>query len=519
MIRKTSLNKHFSLRECIIISFLLFAVALSIRLVNFNAMGRTWDEPAYVETAYKYIQLLKQNNFSDPFWYEQSDHPPLARYLFAAVSSFDIKNFDVKGQPVYYYNYTFARLISTILSCISVIFVFLIGYIFFNKFIGIISALVFSLIPFFIGFAHTATLEALIMFTYTGSLFFFLMYLEKRSRIFLALTGFFTGLAMLTKLTNIYVFVTIIIVYLFFNFSSFRDFKIKKVLIDTGIIGVICFLTTFVLWPMGWFHLKDVWAVQETMRFSANTSIPEVFFGRLLLVPVIYYPIMFLITTPLMLILLGIIGMLKVDKSRNWVGIAIIFWFIIPFSQTFYHMRQHGVRYIIEIYAPFALLCGLGFEYFVTRFTNTTILKSLMFLPILGYLLLIFVRISPYYLDYFNEVVGGNNYVYSKRLFQMGWWGQGIYEAATYISSHSSRHVTVALNGSQPMLVMPFYNNLTVVDYKKYHNADYVIVPYFDIVRLGFDERNLSADYRVVYIVHVDKAGLVKVYKRNPVVE
>lgn len=514
MILKTRYHSHFSLPQCIVLSVLLFAIALAVRLVNFNAMGRTWDEPAYVETAYKYVLLVKQHNFSDPFWYEQSDHPPLARYLFASVSTFDIKYFNSKNTPVYYYNYTYARLTSTILSCLSVVLVFLIGYYFYSEFIGVVSGLIFSLIPFFVGFAHTATLEALIMFTYTATLFFFLLYLKQKVRKFLILTGIFFGLSMLTKLTNVFAGVTMVIIYLYFNYIRLKSFDIKNVCFDFGIIGIVSFATVFTLWPMGVFHIAQVWEVQQTMRFSTNTAIPEVFFGRLLLVPFFYYPIMFLVTTPLMLLLLCSIGILRIDKSRNWIGIALILWFLIPFSQSLYHMRQHGVRYIIEIYAPFALLCGLGFEYFVSRFAKRTFLKSIMLIPVLLYLVLILVKISPYYLDYFNEVVGGNNFVYKNKLFQMGWWGQGIYEAASYISSHTNEKVTVALNGTQPTLVMPYYKNLTVVDYNKFKNADYVIVPYFDTVRLGFDEQKLLSSYHVVYVVHIDKAALVKVYKR-----
>lgn len=492
----------------------IFIFSLLIRLWNFNGMGRTWDEASYVEVAYKYVQLVQNNNFSDPFWYIQSDHPPLARYLFAAVSKFDIEKFDKFGNPIYFYNFTFARLVSTILSCISAIFIFLIGSKFFSRFIGIISAVIFSLIPFFLGFSHTGTLEALIMFTYTGSLYFFLKFLSDKRKISLILTGIFLGLGLLTKFTNIFILVTFIAVYLVWYIYNKKKAKASQIIYHLLLIIFVALITSFVLWPMAWLHLPDIWKVQNAMRFSSNLSIPEDFFGKLMLVPVPYYPIMFLITTPLTLLTLSLIGVLGIDKKRTWIGLSILIWFLIPFFQTFYHFRQHGVRYIIEIYAPFTLLCGIGFDYFVSRYTKKILIKTILFIPIVIYLFIILLKITPYYLDYFNEVVGGNNYVYKHKLFQMGWWGQGIGEATFYISNHERNTVTVAVDGQQPMGTMPRLKNIKIVDLNSNRNADYIIVPYFNIVRLGFKEEELFGKYKVVYVVHIDRAELVKVYKK-----
>ena len=86
---------------------LIFLFALAIRLWNFNAMGRTWDEASYVEVAYKYVQLIEEGNFTDRFWYIQSDHPPLARYIYAALSSFDIQK---KMNMVFQFTITIIRL-------------------------------------------------------------------------------------------------------------------------------------------------------------------------------------------------------------------------------------------------------------------------------------------------------------------------------------------------------------------------------------------------------------------------
>jgi hypothetical protein len=208
------------------------------------------------------------------------------------------------------------------------------------------------------------------------------------------------------------------------------------------------------------------------------------------------------------------LGAIKIDKKRTFISLSILIWFLFPFLQSFYTFKQHGVRYIIEIYAPFAILCALGLEYLEKWFKNIRQAGYIMLAFVSFYMVLTLQKVAPYYLDYFNEVVGGNNYVYQHRLFQMGWWGQGIFEAANYISEHEVSKVTVAVNGAQPAGVMPDLKNIKLVYYDKDKLTDYVIVPYFDVVRIGFDESALYGKYKVVYIVRVAKAELVRVYKK-----
>ncbi len=494
---------------------LIFLFSLAVRLWNFNAMGRTWDEASYVEVAYKYVQLVGQNNFSDRFWYIQSDHPPLARYMYAALSSFDIQKKDPNGIPTYYYNYTFARLASTLLSCFAIVLIFLLGNRFFSRFIGTSAGIIFALNPFFLGFSHIATLEALIMATYTASLYFFLLYLDSKSQRYKILTGVFLGLALLTKITNLWIIVTITLIY----FLQFISKPTKQTVVQSGkelaAIISIAIVVTIILWPMAWLHLDDIWAVQQTMRFSSHLSIPERFFGKLVLVPVFYYPMMFLITTPLLLLILGCIGALRIDKKRTLISLGIVVWFVIPFFQTFYHMRQHGIRYIIEVIAPFSLLAAIGLGYITNFFSKKFLAKVLSIVIVSMYLFIQLQAVTPYYIDYFNEVVGGNRNVYDKQLFQMGWWGEGIGEATYYIHNKEKRNVTVAIEGAQPEGVMPKLKNITAVYYQKDTQADYIIVPYFNIVRLGFVEQEILQKYHVVHSVYVGGAPFVKIYKRN----
>lgn len=496
---------------------LIFLVAIGVRISTLNDMGLTWDEPAYVSTGYKYVQLIRDRNFSDPFWYELADHPPLIRYVYGFAGMLDIKS-EHAGIAQYHYSFTFARLVSALLGSLSAVFIVLIGYEYFSKFIGFSSGLIFSLIPFFVGLSQLATLESFMMFFFTGAVYFCLRFLKTGAVGTGVVTGIFAGMSLLVKQSNVIIFPLIACFgVLHFFFQERKSVKSARAyVVGFLIIGVSALLSVFLLWPMPFFHMKETWAVQQTMWVDAvKLPPPEVFFGRLMLVPFPYYIVMFLITTPILILLLSFLGFIHVDKKRNFISFAILIWLLFPFLQSFYAFKQHGVRYIIEIYAPFAILCGLGISYVSQWFGKGRIVKPSILAVVVVYLFLILLKVKPYYLDYFNEAVGGNKNVYEKKLFQMGWWGQGIGEAAYYISRSEGKNVTVAVDGGQPMIVMPNLKNISAVDYNTNKNADYVIVPYFNVARLWFPEHELIGKYEVVHTVTVDSVPLVKVYKKK----
>lgn len=496
------------------IALIIFLTAFIIRIITLGGMGRTWDEVAYVRQGYHYVELARKFNFSDPFWYELSDHPPLIRYVYGLVSTLNYIGYDDTGFPQFDYNYFFPRLISIILGSLSAVLVFLFGFKHFSKYIGITSGLIFALIPFFVGLSQLATLESFIMLFFTAGVYFFIDTLYEPSRKNIILTGVFTGLAFLTKQSNIILIPLLMLLSFVFIKYINKKLKIKKAGKILVLVLVISLLTIFILWPMPFFHITNFINVQKTMWVDGvKLPPPELFFGKVVLVPFFYYVVMFAITTPLLLLILSIFG-IKVSLQKKGVFLIVLAWFLFPFLQSFYTFRQHGVRYIIQLYAPFAILCGIGLDninYFLKKYEKIKII-NLGIVTI--YLLISLKTVTPYYLDYFNELVGGTKTVYDHRLFQLGWWGEGVGPATEYISRLENKKVNVAIDGYQPMYVMPTKKNITPILFDKNRTSDYVIVPYFNIVRLGFDENFVKAHYKFIHAIYVDGAPFVKIYKK-----
>jgi hypothetical protein len=206
---------------------------------------------------------------------------------------------------------------------------------------------------------------------------------------------------------------------------------------------------------------------------------------------------------------------------KKWVPYTFIIWFLFPFAQSFYPWRVHGVRYIIEIYAPLSIIAGAGLAYVVEKLKGGVRLRIFSIVLVATYMCLIILQIKPYYLDYFNELVGGTRGVYNHGYFELGWWGQGLREAGYYLQDNAKKNSSIALFIS-PLHVFPPINNqkLIFIDPNKgvYNNQvkyDYVVVNYFHVLREGFDDSKIKQDYKLIHQVKVDGAPLVDIYSKK----
>lgn len=527
---------------------LVFLFAIILRLWNLNEMGRVWDEPFYVGQGYAFVEFIKARDFSNKIWYSHPDPPPLAKILFGISQHLSPTTLDAKNEVDLPYNLTFPRLVSVFFAGLSVVIILLIGWEYFSPSIGISAGAIFATLPFFLGLSQVATIESTLMFFFTISMYSFLKFLDKPSLTRSIIAGIFAGFALLTKFTNALLFIIFAWIFLIWFLKSKKKID-KQLLIGTLCIPFVSFMTFVLVWPMPWFHLDYIIPYIYHLRITQNVlPVPEVFFGNLVLVPKVYYFVYFLITTPgvfLLLFILGLIAILKVAKlsfphyksdnlycamrnhmktffllalpSKNARKIffcyTLIIWFCIPFLQSFYAYKQHGVRYIIQIYAPLSLISAIGLDFAIKRFSSIKA-RIVILVGLAFYIILTLKSISPYYLDYFNEVVGGTKKVYKKKLFQMGWWGQGIKEGALYIEKKAPAGSIVAIALS-PSHVMPTMPQFTIKNYKQNELYDYVIVNYYNVLREGFDDSEIKKYYNVVYEVNADGAKLATVYKHK----
>ena len=511
---------------------LIFVFSLIIRLSTLNEMGRTWDEGTYVSWGYNLVNLAKNGDFSNPYWYANPGFPPVSRYVYGIASYFDVNRYDSKGDPVFNYDLTFTRLVSAILTSLTAVMIILLGWKYFSPLVGALGGMIFAMLPLSVAYGQIATLESFILFFFTGTVMYFFNFLSDFSKKNIILTGIFLGLALGVKYTNFLLFPLLILLLVnwFVHNDKNRDyFKAVKAILS---IFAIALLTFFVIWPMPFFHIREVIEYNYSLRVATNKyPSVEVFFGRVMHVPVFYFFVQFLITAPIFALSVFFIGAKRISdlaknklpvkkfpflnrKENKWILYALIFWFCFPFIQSFYNLRVQGIRYIIEIYAPFSLICAIGLDYFSSLITKDTFKKSVILIIFFLYLLIVLIRISPYFLDYYNFAVGGAEGVNKKHLFQVGWWGQGIKEAGLYVEKNAFKGTKVGL-AVDPIESMPPSKKIISSKYTDKNMYDYVLVSDFFIIRLGFDDSYIKKNYNLVYSVRADGASLVYVYKKK----
>lgn len=506
-------NRITRYKTALILVF-VFIFALSFRLWGLGDVGRTVDEEPGAQEAYKLTELALKGNFSDDFWWKYSpDHPPLTKYIRGIVTRPDIVRFK-NNTPIFSYDFTFARLFSAVLTSLTAVMVAFIGIRYISRFVGLTAGVIFSLIPPLLGHSTSIMWEPYILFFFTATVVSFLHFLKTPSIKVTILTGMLLGLSVLVKESNILLPPLMLLLYvIWWKFSNRKDGEKRLV----KIIGIyfIGFVTFFALWPMPFFHLDYIIPFTQKLRLSSALSVPEVFFGRLLLVPKIYYPVYLLITTPILVLALLFLGTKDILVKRSWLLFALLLWFLFPFIQTLYPMRQQGLRYIIEIYTPLSIIAAYGLENLFPRSITGIWLKgiSLVFLALT--ILIPLYKISPYYYDYFNILVGGPGYVYQVRSFQQGWWGQGTKEAGEYLKTHAPENARVGLAISPGNNVMPQVKKMTMTPYMPSERYDYVILNHYNIIREGFDDTEIKKQYNLVYTVDADGAKLVYIYKRK----
>ena len=82
----------------LLIVIVIFFLSLLLRVATIDEIGRTWDEPEYVEQGHKMVELYKKGDVDNSFFYTTYDHPPLLKYLYGFIKA-KVK----EGKKVYVY--------------------------------------------------------------------------------------------------------------------------------------------------------------------------------------------------------------------------------------------------------------------------------------------------------------------------------------------------------------------------------------------------------------------------------
>lgn len=529
-----------------IIFVLIFLLALSIFSIDLNEPRETWDERSRYNSGLAYWFYILNGDFTQDSWSLNFAHPPIGKYLYGAVNGVYLAT-SVPGLLSLNYeqvslmldstkNLIPGRALAAGLAALAVALTFLIGAEFLNRRVGLFAAGALMLTPLFIAHARLENLEAPLIFFFVLSVYLFLK-AEKiggNNRYWL-LFGLSGGLAIATKFSAALIFLLAPIFYFVLKRREiFLLFRRKKKLITVLplyllLSPIIALATLFAVWPWLWSATGNLLV---SLKFW-NWPIEEYFLGGLTVAPFYYFFIYFLVTTPILILILALSGLRGITKERH--KLVVLSWFALGIAfLSFSKIQQNGVTYIYPVFPAFALLVGIGLDKIYNRLKAIDWRLSIaIIVAIFVYLSLTVASAHPYYLDYYNEATGGPKNVYENRLFVIGEHGEGIGETISFLNSNATINSTVEAHVGPMHLVYglrddiqiqnPFFvrGRLSRVseftpDYS-FHRADYVVLDnyyawYINATFNGFLAQN---NYSVVYTARAMGAPLAWVYKKT----
>jgi len=472
----------------IYLPLILFIVALSWRLIGINKQGETWDEVAYFNAGRTYLHNLKKLDFNSEAWDINKEHPPVGKYIYALASI-----------PAYSHqvtDYTYGRLASALMGALTILIVFYLAKDLFSTEVAVLAGLILTFIPDLVGLNKVLGLDSPTLLFFTLTVFLFIKACKKLSHKLFILSGLSLGLAIGTRFSNFILFILLPIIFLLiFDKDVFG--KKRIFLIYLLIIPLIALIFLYLSWP--WLWTGTISHLGQSLHHWGG--IKELFLGQIRTPGYDYYLIYLGVTTPILVLILLMPFFIQMFKNRNVNNWLILAWFLVSFLITFSPTKLNGMRYMVLIYPALAIMASVGFFYLFQK-KDSLIFGSLFIL----YLLIININYYPYYLTYYNELVGGTYGVYKNKLFPIGWWGEGVEEASSWVSANAPTAAKVYLNTIPNHTTGGKLRNDLILTSE---NPDYIIV---NLNTIWFDDPKIPNNFHLLKTINSDKVPFVQIY-------
>lgn len=376
-----------------------------------------------------------------------------------------------------------------------------------------LATLLVAFDPFYFAHSRFLVTDGLLSVLMFVSLLAFLVFLKERQTRYLVLSAAAAAASWLTKVPGIVLVPTVAAFSMGEYWFVSRPEKtlihwpgLKRLLGSLLLWIAIAVLVTFILWPALWVDASNTLGkiVDFTMAQSTAESIsPSFFNGQEVKTGVFdaktysyYYPLTFLWrTTPI--VLLGLLGLvIGIVTRQEWLrqNRGIIFslvFYVILFTTMVTLSQKKFDRYLLPVFLPLDVLAALGWVTFGNWLADRFPSRTSQLLPQAALSLAIIlqalpvVQTYPYYLSYYNPLMGGG--AKAPEVMLVG-WGEGLDQAGRYLNEKPQSH-----------LLNVYTHYSFSLDY--YFNGVSTKITLYLAPGWQMD-RMLNSDYVVVYINH-----------------
>jgi 4-amino-4-deoxy-L-arabinose transferase-like glycosyltransferase len=533
-------------RRRVSIGLVLACIALVAILATLADAGITWDEPLYIKASRGYMSwlgLLKQGILRGDLREALSDaaivrgwmphptlelHPPLGKFL-SGLTWATLRG--LMGEVAAY------RFSNAVLFALLVALVFWMVAAAYDTASGLFAALSLLLMPRMFFHAHLANIDTTVAITWFAAIYLFWKYESKPGWLPAVLIGIAFGLAMATKMNA----AVMPLVWLAWTLLFRRNWRSLFKLAVMSAIGVAVFIAT---WPWLWHDTANRLAYYVLMA-SRFKDRPQFYLGQTFPHVPWHYPfVLTLAVVPLAITVMYVLGTFRIvarDRKRrpaDATGWLLILNALTPllFAASGLQAAYSGERHFIPAYPYLACLAGVGFggalDLLSTNWqrlhehadlTRVRLAFELILALLLAPALVSLIRIHPYELSYYSELVGG--LPGATRLgLETTFWCETYKDALPYLNKNAEPNASV---WAENPFVLRFYQrygmlreDLQIVggDIVSPRTADYAVV---EMRQTGFSYTpevvDVMNEHEPLYTLTKQGVVLLCVYKLGQV--
>ena len=278
------------------------------------------------------------------------------------------------------------------------------------------------------------------------ALFFLHRAFRKDTALAFILCGVAVGLLVNVRIVGVLLFAVVTGLRLLDFLRASDGAERRRVLVTTGVFALFAVGTVYATWPYLWPDPIDRF-VESWERFARHDEAWNIFEGgfiRASEAPLRYIPRWFAITTPPVVLALGVAGAIRI-LARSAAG-----WRVVPFNTParfpllivllaagpvlgvwlLDSLLYDAWRHMYFVYAPFLLLAAFGIHWLLAILSRRgVILKAgaaALAVTAIGAILVSSARIHPHQTMYFNALVDRTTPNGLIATYEMDYYGQSI---------------------------------------------------------------------------------------------
>jgi 4-amino-4-deoxy-L-arabinose transferase-like glycosyltransferase len=348
--------------------------------------------------------LYKNNIFSaDYFLRQDGGHPPFPDLLAAVSNRIFFEKLHLFSDTQSY------QLPYLLIAALGVFFVAAFAQdLSASPFIGSVAGSLFALLPVFFAESHFNMKDPLMTSFMAGAVWSFWHWMRSNRTRWLVIFTTLSAFAFATKWNALYL-IFILLPWLFW----LKKFSLK-IIFKLLLSGLVILGFFFLIWPFTWSHpLAKLFSSAGYYSNFIGTG-TEVIQPPGFILPFgfnLYPAFLLLVQTPLPVICLFLFSLILLllrkyslpDKS----GFLLLLWFLFPIfrislpGSTFYS----GLRLIMEVFAPLAILSALSFKFLLSKFPK--FYSYILFVFVICHLSFVIYSYHPLENLYYNFFAGG----------------------------------------------------------------------------------------------------------------